>query len=134
MAEKPGLTRHERRVVLELAGQYDQYNDEYFDGKLPTLSFVVTMEKGDAAMAYDQENRRIEIARDCIDHGNRANNIRLLHEMAHVKLRDLVSTAEYGALMSNKDWKERYETIVHGASFWVEIKRLIEVGAYRELL
>lgn len=134
MGKPLALTRHQRKIVLELASQYDQYNYDYFDGKLPTLSFIVTMEKSNVAMAYDEDNRRIEIALDCIDAGNRANNIRLLHEMAHVKLRDLVSTAEYGALMQNRDWKKRYEMIVHGAAFWAEITRLFNAGAYRNLL
>ena len=117
--DENGKFRREPATNEELAGWAMAFQHKYFPGfDVPGMQIAIDVEESPRAPSvYDPAKKLIAISKHIMPFHELAK-IALLHEMIHVKL-----------YAENQDADE-----AHGARFQTEMNRLMEMGAYSQLL
>ena len=117
--DENGKFRREPATNEELAGWAMAFQHKYFPGfDVPGMEIAIDVEESPRAPSvYYPEKKLIAISKHIMPFHELAK-IALLHEMIHVKL-----------YAENQDADE-----AHGARFQTEMNRLMEMGAYSQLL
>lgn len=100
---------------LDLEEKYAEYNKKYFSGQLPKIPVRWGRTGKDHAAEFWHDPIQIVIHPTMRRFGlGKYSSILLLHEMVHVKLRNIKCTD-------------------HGKKFQDEMKRLADIGAFKPL-